>query len=351
MSTTLSPSSHDDDHHHHIPTATLALPSSAAATSSASRRLPPPCWSPDETVALIDAYRDKWYSLRRGNLRANHWQEVADDVASRCPASPPKTAVQCRHKMEKLRKRYRAEIQRSAAHGGVRRYTSSWVHFHIMHAMEKGPNPTPPSSDDDDEEEENDHRNSIKRINDLYNHNQKGGFAAPDPPETNGSTSGFRIKIPGRVTSAGGGVPTVAKVYSKFDEMGSGGGPNPNYPNPRFTNYTTGVNGAAASSKVSREGFVGKRAAAAAEPPSKNKADSGVGELVSAIQGLGEGFMRMEKVKMDMVRQIEEMRMEMELKRTEMILESEQRIVEAFAKSISERNTKRAKRNSNTPEC
>ncbi|EYU42335.1 hypothetical protein MIMGU_mgv1a011067mg [Erythranthe guttata] len=293
MSTTLSPSSHDDDHHHHhIPTATLALPSSAAATSSASRRLPPPCWSPDETVALIDAYRDKWYSLRRGNLRANHWQEVADDVASRCPASPPKTAVQCRHKMEKLRKRYRAEIQRSAAHGGVRRYTSSWVHFHIMHAMEKGPNPTPPSSDDDDEEEENDHRNSIKRINDLYNHNQKGGFAAPDPPETNGSTSGFRIKIPGRVTSAGGGVPTVAKVYSKFDEMGSG-----------------------------------------------------------AIQGLGEGFMRMEKVKMDMVRQIEEMRMEMELKRTEMILESEQRIVEAFAKSISERNTKRAKRNSNTPEC
>uniref|UniRef100_A0A6N2MGH2 Myb/SANT-like DNA-binding domain-containing protein n=1 Tax=Salix viminalis TaxID=40686 RepID=A0A6N2MGH2_SALVM len=52
--------------------------------------------------------------LRRGNLKANHWQEVADVVARCCPASsPPKIVVQCRHKMEKLRKRYRTEIQRA----------------------------------------------------------------------------------------------------------------------------------------------------------------------------------------------------------------------------------------------
>ncbi|KAK4397379.1 Trihelix transcription factor ASIL1 [Sesamum angolense] len=294
MATILSPSSnsphdhdHDDDHDDdHIPTATLALPS--IATASASRRLPPPCWSPDETVALIDAYRDKWYSLRRGNLRANHWQEVADDVASRCPASPPKTAVQCRHKMEKLRKRYRAEIQRAAAHGGVRRFTSSWVHFQRMHSMEKGPNPSPPSSDD---EEEDDHKNSIKRINDLYNYNnQKGNFGSQGL-ENNGATSAFRIKIPGRATAG----PSGAKVYSKFDEMG---GPNPNYPNPRFGHSVAGVNGAA-SSKVLRDGFVGR------------------GEIG---------------------KRVEEMRMEMELKRTEMILESQQRIVEAFAKAISERS-------------
>lgn len=210
--------------------------------------------------------------------------------------------------------------------------------------MEKGPNPTPPSSDD---KEEDDHKNSIKRINDLYNYNQKGVFNSQEH-DSNGATSGFRIKIPGRVNPG----PSVAKVYSKFDEMG---GPNPNYPNPRFANSATGVNGAA-SSKVLRDGLVGRSETRkrAAEMPSKSKADSAVGELVAAIQTLGEGFMRMEKVKMDMVRQIEEMRMEMELKRTEMILESEQRIVEAFAKAISERSAKRAKRNSNnstTPEC
>ncbi|KAL0347622.1 UNVERIFIED_CONTAM: Trihelix transcription factor ASIL1 [Sesamum calycinum] len=347
MATILSPSSnsphdhdHDQDHDDdHIPTATLALPS--IATASASRRLPPPCWSPDETVALIDAYRDKWYSLRRGNLRANHWQEVADDVASRCPASPPKTAVQCRHKMEKLRKRYRAEIQRAAAHGGVRRFTSSWVHFQRMHSMEKGPNPSPPSSDD---EEEDDHKNSIKRINDLYNYNnQKGNFGSQGL-ENNGATSAFRIKIPGRATAG----PSGAKVYSKFDEMG---GQNPNYPNPRFGHSVAGVNGAA-SSKVLRDGFVGRGEIGkrVGEISKKNKGD-GVGEVVAAIQALGEGFMRVEKVKMDMVRQVEEMRMEMELKRTEMILESQQRIVEAFAKAISERSTKRVKRNSTPPDC
>jgi hypothetical protein len=40
---------------------------------------------------------------------------------------------------------------------------------------------------------------------------------------------------------------------------------------------------------------------------------------------------------------METMRMEMEMKRTEMILESQQRIVEAFAKALSEKK-KRPKR-------
>lgn len=66
--------------------------------------------------------------------------------------------------------------------------------------------------------------------------------------------------------------------------------------------------------------------------------------MAAAIRALGEGFVRMEKVKMDMAHRIEEMRMEMELKRTEMILGSQQRIVEAFVEAISERKTKKAKK-------
>ncbi|KAK6162680.1 hypothetical protein DH2020_002521 [Rehmannia glutinosa] len=338
MATTLSPSSsspHDDDHNH-IPTATLALPSTAVASASAPRRLPPPCWTPDETVALIDAYKDKWYSLRRGNLRANHWQEVADDVASRCPASPPKTAVQCRHKMEKLRKRYRAEIQRAAAHGGVRRFSSSWAHFQNMQSMEKGPNnPSPPSSSSSDEED--DHKNSIKRINDLYNHNnnnnRKANFGYQEPMDYEATTPGVRIKIPAGIT------PATAKVYNKFDEMR---GQNPNNPIPRFTNSFASGYGGGSNKGFSGRGEMGKQSD---EISKKKKVDGGVGEVVAAIQALGEGFMRMEKVKMDMAREIEEMRMEMELKRTEMILESQQRTVESFAKAISERGVKKAKKN------
>jgi hypothetical protein len=66
-----------------------------------------------------------------------------------------------------------------------------------------------------------------------------------------------------------------------------------------------------------------------------------IGEMVNAIKVLRDGFVRMEQMKMEMAREIETMRMEMEMKRTEMILESQQRIVEAFAKAVSEKNKKR----------
>nr|GMC70660.1 trihelix transcription factor ASIL2 [Ipomoea batatas] len=182
---------------------TVAAAGSGAGAAS-SRRLPPPCWSHEETIALIDAYRDKWYSLRRGNLRANHWQEVADDVAVRCPVDSPKTAVQCRHKMEKLRKRYRAEIQRAAPYGGVRshRYCSSWVLFKLMDAMERGTNAAAAASPPPDEEELEDDaedikQNSVKHIGDIYsqnnlNSNKRSSFQGS---MTNGGT-GVRIRIP-----------------------------------------------------------------------------------------------------------------------------------------------------------
>ncbi|KAL6498864.1 hypothetical protein OROHE_026464 [Orobanche hederae] len=335
MAANLSPSPsppHDDDDRH-IPTA-LALP--AATSTVTTRRLPPPCWTPDETSALIDAYKDKWYSLCRSNLRANHWQEVADDVASRYRASPRKTAVQCRHKMEKLRKRYRAEIQRTSS---GRRFSSSWAHFQNMHSMEKGPNsnhsPSSPSSDEEEEEEDDDDRkNSMKRINGLDQSNSRKVVHGYPQPMDYGSTGGVRIKIPG-------GMPPTAKAYNTFVEM-----PNQN---PRFPNSSAGGCGAS-SNRVSREGFLGRNGIGkrAAENSKDKKADSGVREVAAAIQKMGEGFMRIEKVKMDMAREMEEIRMEMELKRTEMILESQQRIVEAFVKGISER---RQKRMQTMPDC
>ncbi|CAA0820341.1 Cyclin-U4-1 [Striga hermonthica] len=95
---------------------------------------------------------------------------------------------------------------------------------------------------------------------------------------------------------------------------------------------------------------IGKRAG---ETVKRKKMDAGSGsEVAAAIQSLGEGFMRMEKVKMDMRRQIEEIRVEMELKRTQMILESQQRIVEAFAKAITETSAnKKQKRMHSMPDC
>lgn len=59
-----------------------------------------------------------------------------------------------------------------------------------------------------------------------------------------------------------------------------------------------------------------------------------VGGMVAALRMVGDGFMRMEKVKMDMARETERMRMDMELKRTQMILDSQQQLVDAFVKGV-----------------
>ncbi|XP_022857426.1 uncharacterized protein LOC111378461 [Olea europaea var. sylvestris] len=246
MATTLSPSSLSP-YDEHIPTATVALPS--IASNSASRRLPPPCWSHDETVALIDAYRDKWYSLRRGNLRASHWQEVADEIAVRCSSSTPKTAVQCRHKMEKLRKRYRSEIQRATQYGSPRQISSSWVHFQSMHSMEKGPKGSP--SSDEERHEEEDHKNSIYDAHNNNYSNRKGNFSNQGLM-SNMMNGVFRIKIPG-VASAGRSAP---KVYGKFNEMGGKNSNNP-HPHPKI-NSTSSGNGYRVSGKDLREMFMGR---------------------------------------------------------------------------------------------
>lgn len=73
--------------------------------------------------------------------------------------------------------------------------------------------------------------------------------------------------------------------------------------------------------------------------------------MVWAIKVLGDGFVRMEKMKMEMAREVEAMRMDMEMKRTQMILDSQQRIVEAFVKGLSDANhNKKAKRMITTPD-
>ncbi|XP_050386900.1 trihelix transcription factor ASIL2-like [Argentina anserina] len=340
----LTPPLHSDGPPHAVPLALPAPPSllSAPPPSASSRRLPPPCWSHDETVALIDSYRDKWYSLRRGNLKATHWQDVADAVSRRCPAaSPAKTAVQCRHKMEKLRKRYRTEIQRAKSMP-LSRFTSSWVHFKRMDAMEKGPaalkNENSDSAGDDgeednDEEEDQDQElyeelrygSNMKSMSKMYR-NGVGvgvgvGVGQSGGSSVGGGSGGFRIRIPSGVSIAQPG----NKVYPKMDaKFGMNSHPGPSY----------------ATAKLMREcnnNNVGGRGGGAGL--GKRERDP-VAEMVSAIRVLGDGFVRMEQMKMEMAREIETMRMEMEMKRTEMILESQQRIVEAFAKAVSEKRKK-----------
>ncbi|KAG1362102.1 putative trihelix transcription factor ASIL1 [Cocos nucifera] len=328
--------------------AVLPLPAPASAapappSSASSRRLPPPCWTHEETLALIDSYRDKWYALRRGNLRASHWQEVADAVARRCsrlPQASSKTSVQCRHKVEKLRKRYRAERQRSLAHDPSAPPTSSWVYFRKMDAMEHGgassapyasasaasrpsPSPVPPRSrsdedddDDEDEEEEDDGRaraggGGSGNTRSLHRLMANGG----------GIGGGLRFTIPKAVRSK---ITTGPRVEERTPVPGRGGVLNPSPTNRFFKGYG-GARPAMEEMRMRLEKSRRRR---------KRDSPDAVGEMVSALRMLGDGFLRMEQMKMEMAREMEKVRMEMELKRTEMILDSQRRIVDAFVKGF-----------------
>ncbi|BAF15368.2 uncharacterized protein [Oryza sativa Japonica Group] len=80
--------------------------SSPTNAAAAARRVPPPCWTPDETLALARAYTARRLAVGRAHLTSADWAAVAD------AATPTKTARQCRHKVEKLRRRLRSKRRR-----------------------------------------------------------------------------------------------------------------------------------------------------------------------------------------------------------------------------------------------
>ncbi|CAL9074621.1 unnamed protein product [Musa textilis] len=97
------------------------------------------CWSEGETSALVDAWGDRYIDLNRGNLRQKHWQEVADAVNSRRGAGrrPPRTGIQCKNRIDTLKKKYKVEKARIAA--GAQ---SQWPFFSRLDAL-VGSSPPP----------------------------------------------------------------------------------------------------------------------------------------------------------------------------------------------------------------
>ncbi|KFK39805.1 hypothetical protein AALP_AA3G290500 [Arabis alpina] len=81
----------------------------AASTSTVARKTQPVLWTHEETLLLIDSYKDKWFAIGRGPLKSTHWEEIA--VAASARSGVDRSATQCRHKIEKMRKRFRAERQ------------------------------------------------------------------------------------------------------------------------------------------------------------------------------------------------------------------------------------------------
>ncbi|CAK8577117.1 unnamed protein product [Lathyrus sativus] len=96
------------------------------------------CWCEDATFTLIDAWGERYLDLNRGNLRQKHWQEVADAVndlhaAGNYNKKARRTDVQCKNRIDTLKKKYKIEKARvSESNGG---YQSPWPFFSSLDVL------------------------------------------------------------------------------------------------------------------------------------------------------------------------------------------------------------------------
>ncbi|XVF51865.1 hypothetical protein PTKIN_Ptkin04bG0218300 [Pterospermum kingtungense] len=376
-------------------------------SANASRRVPPPCWSKDETMALIEAYKEKWFALRRGNLKASDWDAVSAAVSSATDPGTPKSSVQCRHKIEKLRKRYRGEKQRSLKNPG--KFSSSWDLFPLLNSINFASTSVAGSDDKDDIF---DHKVSafdgsclkLKKhegIDDGYYGSNLGidhDFGSGYGMQWQGNRDFVaketkKFKSIGRVGndygsmvdfdhSLGRGVDSVGDFPLKT--LGDRSFMNPGFKQKNYGSLNLDYDydedleeysideGMGIQTKVSGgwdsvpKGIHQKKSDSfdpgvhcrglngfdSCSKPGLGRKNGSAGvkrgadpveEMVSSIKLLAEGFVRMEKMKMEMVKEIERMRMEMEMKHNEMILESQQKIVDAFAKTLVEKKKRKKK--------
>ena len=86
------------------------------------------CWSEGATETLIEAWGDRYIQLNRGNLRQNDWKEVADAVNGReNGVKPHKTDVQCKNRIDTLKKKYKVEKSKPPP--------SKWVFYQRLDSL------------------------------------------------------------------------------------------------------------------------------------------------------------------------------------------------------------------------
>nr|GLL30806.1 trihelix transcription factor ASIL2 [Ipomoea trifida]GMD17250.1 trihelix transcription factor ASIL1 [Ipomoea batatas] len=282
-----------------------SLHSSPETLTSLPKKPHPLPWTPQETVNLIQAYKEKWYSLNRGQLKASQWEEVAIAVAARCGFDElSKSSTQCRHKIEKLRKRYRAER--------LKPYPNSWQFFELMDSLERGPLPIAAHP-----------VTMVKYQNPNYRYEEDSDNEAVNP--------GY-----GSVDFRKNKSKSINHIVS--GEISANG----------FNNSTRNMNKMALSAR--RIPIHEFRKGNFANEPSDDEGedeeevdedgieeeDGGVGdsELAAEIRGFAERFMRVEKRKIEMMRDTGRYRIEMEKKRLDMILETQRKIADSVSRIL-----------------
>ncbi|KAL1834099.1 trihelix transcription factor ENAP1 [Daucus carota subsp. sativus] len=84
------------------------------------------CWTEEATATLVNVWGRRYLETNRGSLRCEDWNQVALAVNERHGATQKqvRTDVQCKNRIDTIKKRFKAEKARVCASGGA--YVSTW---------------------------------------------------------------------------------------------------------------------------------------------------------------------------------------------------------------------------------
>ncbi|XP_023645080.1 trihelix transcription factor ASIL1 [Capsella rubella] len=89
------------------------------------------CWSEEATKVLIDAWGDRFSEPGKGTLKQQHWKEVAEIVNKSRQCKYPKTDIQCKNRIDTVKKKYKQEKAKVASGDGP----SKWVFFKKLESL------------------------------------------------------------------------------------------------------------------------------------------------------------------------------------------------------------------------
>ncbi|VVA97591.1 unnamed protein product [Arabis nemorensis] len=94
-------------------------------TAKSSASALPPRDIEEATEILIDAWGERFLELKRGNLKQQHWKEVAEIVNSERINKSLKSDIQCKNRIDTVKKKFKQEKAKIASTGD----DSKWVFF------------------------------------------------------------------------------------------------------------------------------------------------------------------------------------------------------------------------------
>lgn len=264
------------------------------------------CWSEEATSTLVDAWGRRYVELNRGNLRQKDWQEVADAVNARHGHTKKtrRTDVQCKNRIDTLKKKYKIEKAKIAESNGT--LTSSWPFFSRLDSL-IGSNV----------------KNQHQKLLPLTNSSSQSPLSLPLPP------MGIPLYKKSQLlpTPAVPGEPVVLPQKRQFSAV------DDSY---FRKNYSAVAAAAAAAAAAEEEGEEDEEGDAVSEEEEEEEVEEreegaveeeGMRRLAKAIERFGEIYERVENMKQRQMVELEKQRMQftkdLEVQRMQLFMDAQ----------------------------